>query len=538
MERKTLTILLLAVLIQVVGIFDHSLWTTDEPWVAEISREMVVSDDYVIPKLSNTPFLEKPPLYYAVTAVFWRIFGTGNEGIGRLASVLFATGTLLVIFFGARVLYGERAAALATLILATTSDFFLTSHWMKIDNALAFFITSAFFSFILAYRQSLKMGYILFWVSLALAFMTKGIIGIAIPGVGVAVFILWKRDFSVIRKAWVFPGILVVAFTMIAWAWALYLHGGNEFVSKFFLYNNLGRFLHIKGLYNGMNFRPFSFYLPAVVIDSLPWSILMISALIAVRKPDDRMKFLCSWFFGGFLLLSFAATKRHLYLLPIYPAMAVIVGYWMSRINSERSAGWEKVVLRGGIVILVLAALVIPAGYVKIDGSIPVAIVGFLVFTGMFLLGSRMIADSLPERLLLGLALVFLTWTPLVFPQLDTMKTYKPFFQEAGRIIGQDKVIGYRINENTLSFSPFYGGFYIKMALDKKTFQQMIIGKEAPYAVVLPSGSDVDLIKFLECHGKKLLEIGDDERTETQLWRLSHQTGGDAQGEKCGASTK
>src|SRR5512137_66550 len=129
LKRKTLTMLLLAILIQVVGIFDHSVWTTDEPWVAEISREMVMSGDYVIPKLSNTPFLEKPPLYYAVTAIFWRTFGTGNEGIGRLASVLFATGTLLVVFFGARVLYGERAAALATLILATTPEFFLTSHW-------------------------------------------------------------------------------------------------------------------------------------------------------------------------------------------------------------------------------------------------------------------------------------------------------------------------------------------------------------------------------------------------------------------------
>jgi hypothetical protein len=166
--------------------------------------------------------------------------------------------------------------------------------------------------------------------------------------------------------------------------------------------------------------------------------------------------------------------------------------------------------------------MVIPAGYVKIGGSIPAAIAGFLVFTGLFLLGSRVIADSLPERLLLGLALLILTWTPLVFPQLDVMRTYKPFFQEAGRIIGQDKVVGYRINENTLSFSPFYGGFYIKMALDKKTFQQMILGNKAPYAIVLPSNSDMDLMNFLESHGKKLLEIGDDERRKTQLWKLSH----------------
>jgi 4-amino-4-deoxy-L-arabinose transferase-like glycosyltransferase len=526
LESKTIAVLLFALAIQIVGIFDHSLWTTDEPWVAEVSREMSVSGDYLIPKLSDTPFLEKPPLFYATTAIFWRIFGIENEGFGRLSSTLFAIGTLLVVFLGVKALYTESAAAFSALILATTIQFFLTSHWLKIENALTFFITSALFSFILAYRQGLKFGFILFWIFTALAFMTKGMIGIAIPLAVVAMFVLWQRDFSVIRKARVFPGILIIAFTVIGWGWVLYLRGGKDFVFNFFLYENLGRFLHIEGLYNGTNFNPFYFYLPTVLTDSFPWSILMIPALITVRKPDERMKFFCSWFFGGLLLLSIASTKRHLYLLPLFPAMAVIIGQWMVRCINEGFSRWERVVLWVLCTMLVFYSLLVPVAYVKIGGSILTAIIGFLVSIGLFLLVSLTIAKSLLEKLLLGLAILTLTWTPLIFPQLDTIRTYKPFYQEAGRIVGKSKVIGYRMDEPTISFCQFYGGFKADMASDKRIFKEMILSKAAPFVIVLPGSYDDDLIKLIKSQGILILKVsGNKWRRETQLWSLSMQSG-------------
>jgi 4-amino-4-deoxy-L-arabinose transferase-like glycosyltransferase len=526
-EKRTIILLSLAILLLFAGIFDHSLWTSDEPRVAEIAREMAVTGDHLIPKLSGKPFLEQPPLYYAVAGVFWRIFGTGNEGFGRLSSVLFAAGTLFVIFFGTRALYGEHIAAFSALILATTEQFFMISHKMVVDNALAFFITGALFSFLLAYQQILKSGYVIFWICLAGAFLTKGIVGLAIPGVAVVLFALWQRDFSVIRKAWVIPGILIVSAVILAWAWVLYFHGGKEFLYTFFLYNNLGRFLHV-GIYEGGHVRPFYYYIPTVLLDGAPWSLLFIPALIASLKLDERLRFFCSWFFGGLILLTLASTKRGLYFLPMYPAMTVIVGQWMYRLVSEGSSQWEKGFLRAIFVLLTIIALLVPAGYVKIGGSIPLAALGFLLSTGLLWLIYSMITSSLPEWLPVGFAILILTWTPLFFPQIDTLKTYKPFFREAGRIIGQDKVIGNNLTETVEAFSPFYGGFTVETVSDKKSFEQMILSKAAQYAIILPDRSDENLLKLLGSQGEKVLEVGSRERRYTQLWRLSKLTGGNA----------
>jgi len=514
--------LAIAILIQLVGLFDHSLWTTDEPWVAEIAREMAASGDYIIPKLSDNPFLEKPPLFYAVTSTFYEIFGTENEGFGRLASAFFAIGTLLVVFFGTAALYTARTAAYSILILATIIRFFLSSHWLKIENALAFFITGALFSFILAYRNRLKFGFILFWFSIALAFLSKGMVGIAIPLIAISVFVLWQREFSLIRKAWVVPGILLILFTLAAWAWALYARGGTEFVYRFFLYENLGRFLKIRGLYNGSNFSPFYYYLPIVFTDSLPWSIIMIAALMTAHKPDERIRFLYSWFFGGLLILSIAATKRHLYLLPLFPAMAVICGEWMNRIIHGEYKRWEFIVLRVILIILVIFAFIIPAGYLKINGSAHTAVIGVLVSIGLFIAAILFLARSLPEKLLAGMAILFLTWTPLMFPQMDIMRTYKPFYQQAGRIIGTSKVIAYHINESSLSFCRFYGGFKAHLVPDKKLFSDMITTRSARYIILAPEkDTNKEVINLVKSQGTMVLAVrGNKWRDEMQLWRI------------------
>jgi 4-amino-4-deoxy-L-arabinose transferase-like glycosyltransferase len=520
-EKKAFLMLLLAILLLIVGISDHSLWESDEPWDAEISREMSVSGDYLIPMLANKPFLEKPPLYYAVTGLFWRTFGTDNEGAGRIPAVLFAAGTILVVFFGTRALYNERAAAFSSLILATTVQFFMASHSIIIENALTFFITAALVSFMLAYKQKFKQGYMVFWLCVSLAFMAKGIIGIAIPCVSVILFIFWQKDFQAIRKTRLIPGIFLVGIIILTWALVLYLRGGNEYLSTFFIRNNLGRFIGVKSLYVGSHLKPFYFYIPTVFLDSFPWSVLMIGAFIATRTSDERMRFFISWFFGGLLLLSLAATKRHLYFMPMYPAMGVIVGRWLSRINFEGSFRWEKLLIKGVLILIAIISFMAPVAYVKIGGSIPAAVAGFLVFAGVFSLASIYIFKSLPEQLIVCLALFFLTWAPLYFPQMDTLKTCKPFFQEAGKIIGHDKVIGYRLTETVESLCPFYGGFYADVIGEKDTFKQLILSNVAVYVIVLPDNFDKDMQQLLVSKGKKILVINSNrERSGIQLWRI------------------
>lgn len=517
-DRKTLLPLALSILLLFVGIFDHSLWTPDEPRVAEISREMGATGDYLIPRLSGKPFLEHPPLYYAAAGLLWRTLGTGNEGFGRLASALFASATILTVFFGTRALYTEHAAALSSLVLATTGDFFLISHKMVVDNALAFFITAALFGFILNYRGLFKKGYIVFWTCLVCAFLTKGIIGVAIPCAAAGLFLLRQRDFRIMRKAWVIPGMLVTCFIMLAWTWILYSRGGREFVSTFFLYNNLGRFVDVAANYDGGHRHPFYYYLDTVLLNGLPWSIALVAALIAGRRSDGNLRFFSSWFFGGFILLSMAFTKRGLYFLPMYPAMAVMSGRWLSGLAAAGSSRWEKAVLRGLLVLFAALALMAPAGYVMLGGTIRAALAVLLVSGTLFFLAFRTLSGSLPEWLPAGFAILLLAWTMPFYLLVDTMKTCEPFYREAARIVGRDKVVGCNLTETVEAYSGFYGGFIAESVDDEHVCEHLILSGTVPYVIV--DQSDERMLKHLAFRGEKVLHMDGKWRRNTQLWRL------------------
>jgi len=518
-EKKTFITAILAFLLLFVGTFDHSLWTPDEPRVAEISREMSASGDYLIPMLSNSPFLEQPPLYYAAAAVFWKVLGTGNEGFGRLSSVMFAAGTLLVMFFGMRRLYDGYTAAVSTLMLSTTQQFFYVAHKMVVDNALCFFIMAALFSAILAYRGLFKQGFVFFWISLCGAFLTKGIVGIAIPGVAAVCFILWQRDLSVIRKGWVIPGILLVLAAIAAWGYVLYVRGGRDFLNTFFLYNNLGRYMSDAGNYTGGHKNPFWYYLPALLTDGLPWNILFVAALAANGKvKDERLRFFYSWFFGGILLLTLSSTKRGLYLLPLYPAMAAVTGSWLSAKTAEGSRKWEAVIMKALLALMAAALLIVTAGYVKLGGSIPVAVLFFGVSACIFYMVYRICTRSLPELLPLFMAALFLVWITPVNLQVDSHKSYKPFYQKASGVVGRERVISYKPSETVMAFCPFYGGFFVEPVDDKAQFEQKVLSKEATFA--LDERNKGDLLNLFSSQGVLILETEGKIRRELKLWKL------------------
>ena len=521
MQKKDIALLIMAPLLMFVGVFDHSLWTPDEPRVAEIARTMAVTGDYLIPHLAKDPFLEQPPLYYAVTGLFWHIFGTGNEGFGRLSSVFFALGSLLVVFFGMRSLYSSQAAALTSLILATTVGFFTISHRIIVDNALAFFITAALFSFLLAYQGILKKGYPLFWLCLAGAFLIKGFIGLALPGLAVMLFVLWQRDFAVIKRAWVIPGILVVIAVIAAWGVVLYQRGGTAFLYTFFLYNNLGRFLNVGGIYNGGHVQPFYHYLGVIFSDGLPWSLILLPALVFLKRPDERLRIFYCWFFGGLILLSLSSTKRNLYFLPMYPALAAMVAVWIERTAIQGASLWERRWLFGVATMVGLAGLGLPVAYVKIGGSWPAAIFMFLLSMVLLWGFFRSLPFTLSERIVCSWAVLIIAWSTLIFPQLDTLKTYKPFFREAGRIAGKDTVIGYNLNETMQAFSPFYGGFPVENISDRNQFSQIVTTGKAQYVLFQPKKNDMDLSHLLELNGQRLLKIENQEKRPTEFWRLS-----------------
>jgi len=505
---------------QCIGLFDHTLWTPDEPRVAEIAREMAVSGDYLIPHHARQPFLEQPPLYYATAALGFTCLGTGNEGNGRLASALYGLLTLLVVFIGVRRLYSESTAGLAASILASSSLFFQVTHKMLVDSALMFFIAVALFGFLLAFKEHWRHGYKLFWLGAALAFLTKGVIGIAIPVVAVASFIAWQGDRTVIRRLWVAPGVFLLATVIGLWSWVLYRAGGTDFLWTFYGYNQLGRFFN-GGMYTGGHVRPLYYYLTDFWVQGAPWSLLIIPFFITIRPLDAAKRFFVAWLLGGIVLLSLSSTKRGLYLLPLMPAMAVMVAIWMSGLSGRIPKQWERTVvyLMGGVFILCFIGM--PFGYVRfLDGSWTIAAAVMIVFL-LAVWFLRHTWRPKPARLLtMCWCLGVLLWTPAVFPHIDQQKGYKSLFVRMGKIVAGQPVAGYQLSETVEALAPFYGGFYVENIEDRRTFKQYLSQKGTAYAVILPSRLDEGLRKQLLSNGIPLIRTTARMRKDIELWKI------------------
>lgn len=529
MNRRILLFLVFLVVLQCTGIVDHSLWTPDEPRVAEIAREMAISGDYLIPQLLYRPFLEKPPLYYAAAGIFYRMFGTGIEGVGRLASVIFALASLAVVFFGIRRLISEESAYLSTIILATSFRFFEISHKMVVDNALVFFVTAALFSYILAHEEKFRYGYVLFWISLAFAFLSKGMIGLFIPGLAIGVFGIWQRKHSFpefLKRTWIIPGVVIVCAVMVLWAWVLYMRGGMEFIDVFYKYNQLERFIGTG--YHGGHVRPFYYYIPTLLADAAPWSVLVLPAVIRARLHDDRIKFFLTWFFTGLILLSVASTKRGVYFLPMYPAMAVLIAEWIKGIAQKTSSLWERGFMWFAAGLIMLCYIVVPAAYIKIGGAWLTACIVFVITLCIFLLVARWKPWRVPYLVCIGWASLLLVWSPVLVPRIDMIKSYKPFFVEAGHIVAQQDVAGYRLTETVEALCPFYGQFYIDSIEQPDIFEQLLASQHDPeYLIVLPSRIDEKLKECIMAKGDMILETKSPFLKKTQLWRMKNKHAGE-----------
>ncbi|HQI80705.1 MAG TPA: glycosyltransferase family 39 protein [Deltaproteobacteria bacterium] len=475
--------LVLIIGLSLVGIFDHSLWTPDEPRVAEIAREMSLSGDYLIPHLSKEPFLEHPPLYYALVGLSYRLFGTRNEGAGRMPSVLFGLSTLLITYVSTKMLYSGKTALIATLVLAGTAEFLVIHHKIIVDTALCFFISAAMMSFILAYMKKSPKGYLAFWSALALSFLTKGLVGVAIPLSGVTLFLLWQRDLSEIRRMRVIPGVALLACAAVLWGVTLYQRGGSDFLHTFYVYNQFGRFFSISG-YTGGHERPWYYYFLSIFTDSAPWSLLVLASIPGFRNRHTPCRFMVSWLLGGFILLSLSSTKRGIYFLPMYPALSVIIAQAFADLPERVGRWWEQWVLLITAGAVVLAGLAMPFIPVRFGRAVPVGpLVVYLFVLAVFCWWFLRNRAVLPVVLLWCITVLF--WSPIIIPVVDREKSYREFYEQAGAMVKGGQVIGCGLNETVEAYSPFYGGFYVMNFKDPEHYSRALRSMKTGYILVM-----------------------------------------------------
>ncbi|MGE4357940.1 MAG: ArnT family glycosyltransferase, partial [Candidatus Omnitrophota bacterium] len=232
----------------------------DEPRYAEVAREMGETNDFLVPYFNYQPRLKKPPLFYWLIFLAYKIFGI-NEFSARFPSALFAFMGVFLTYLMGKKLYSYFTGFLAGLILATSLEYLVLSRLAITDMVLCGFFLSCLF-FFLKYRETRRdIFLLLFWISLALAFLTKGPVGLLPLLIGLF-FMLSERDFSFLRVFFLRKIYFSSLFFILGLSWYVAVAFKFGFAEMFSLF----RYETIERFGSGYIHRePFLYFIPVIL---------------------------------------------------------------------------------------------------------------------------------------------------------------------------------------------------------------------------------------------------------------------------------
>ena len=300
---------------------------TDEGRYAEIAREMASSGDWVTPRSNGYKYLYKPPLQYWATAAAFTVFGE-NEWTARLWTALTGLFGVALVYVTGRKLWDPLTGAIAALVLGASLHWIAMGHVSSLDMGLAFFLSLSTCAFAIAQHDGATVRerrnwMILAWAGAALALMSKGLIGIVLPGGAVAAYLLWSRDWRLLTRLHLLPGIALFMASCVPWFVLVTLRNA-EFFHFFFIHEHFERFLtKVHGRY-----QPAWYFIPILIAALVPWTLGLPAAVAAgVRKSATRFqphRFLLVWAIVVFVFFSASSSKLPSYIAPILPALALL----------------------------------------------------------------------------------------------------------------------------------------------------------------------------------------------------------------------
>jgi 4-amino-4-deoxy-L-arabinose transferase-like glycosyltransferase len=333
-----LFLLIFTMSIGIVSIFGYELSIHDSARVAGIAREMAFTGNYFIPKLNGQNFLEYPSLGYLPIALFLSTSNNPPDFLAILPIALLGTATVLLTFLIGKVLANERVGLIAGFILATTSGFFILHRRCLVDPTLLFFTVLSLYGFAAGYQApSRRFRFlVIFYLAMAGGFLSKGLIGVAIPAGTALIFLVVRRDFGAIRRFYLGRGILLFLLPIGLWMGRVWWLEGPDLIKEV-VRQSLWRFLSSSADHP----EPFYFYFIPALINTLPWTPLPLVWLWYRRRnprpeksssPDLLAPFALVCFFTVFVGLSIASAKRTLYIAPLYPPSALLAAFTWTRL--------------------------------------------------------------------------------------------------------------------------------------------------------------------------------------------------------------
>lgn len=295
-----------------------SLLVTDsvESNYALTAKEMVLSGDWLSPQIYGRYWFDKPVLFYWLTALGFKLFGFTEFG-ARFSPAVFGLLGLGLVSYGGYRLYNAKVGFYSGVLLLTSVEFFLISKSIITDAVLFFFFSATLLFFYLGYSEKKALFWYLMYASAGLSVLTKGPIGVLLPGLIITLFLLWQRDWRMLQHCKLFSGILLCGIIALPWYVAMYYIHGSAFIDTFLGVHNFLR----ATVYEHPRDNVWYYYLMVNALALFPWSALVPLCIWRRWRSGAGFatseKFLLLWAGVVFIFFQCMATKYITYTYPL-----------------------------------------------------------------------------------------------------------------------------------------------------------------------------------------------------------------------------
>lgn len=335
-----------------------SLWDIDEGMHASTSKDMILNDNWITPMYNGEKFYDKPALFNWFVAVSFLLFGF-TEYAARLPAALLGWGCVITTYYLGRKMFNPLTGFLSAVILATSVEYIALSRVVVHDISLVFFITLALALFYIGHQSEKKRRahFLIGYAALGFAALAKGPVGLLLPVMIIGIFLIFKKNIGFVKEMQIGWGILI--FSGIAGPWyTMICLQNSDYFEYFFIKQNFGSFLDDV---HSRHPEPFYYYLPLLFGGFFPWSFFLPYVLYnAIREKiklyGDGILYSLIWFVVIFVFFSMASSKLGSYILPLFPALALLVGVFLHELTTTPSRAAHKAVLISFIPVLALFA--------------------------------------------------------------------------------------------------------------------------------------------------------------------------------------
>ena len=361
-----------------------SLWDVDEGVNAEASREMREAGTWVIPTFNFELRTAKPVMLYWLQRTSYAAFGI-SEWSARLPSVLAGWLTILLVYELSRRMFGRSTGLLAGFVLASAIEFCVLAHAATPDASLLFFTVLGFYLFWIGHENGGRRWWVPTAAACGLAMLTKGPVGVALPGLVIVLYFAWNRELGRLWDRRLLWGVLAFGLVAGPWYGMVAAETRGVWVKAFFVNENVNRAITSMEDHDG----PVFYHAAALLVLFAPWSIFLGAAVWygvkAARSPSPGTavpglsdcsdcrpyRFLVCWFAAYLVFFSLVRTKLPNYLLPLYPALAILTARFLVRWR-ETEITPRRWVMTGSVCGMLLVALGAGGGLLAAGGAVPI----------------------------------------------------------------------------------------------------------------------------------------------------------------------